>query len=119
MAADESGETRVTQNEGGSPQFAAPDGRSIYSRQGLTGTLWSVSTESGKEKAVTTAFTGIFYFFTGRSLLFVYRRWRRSATLLVASLPGEQTVLDPQYQDRIRGFRSPLGSQMLVRSCFS
>ena len=94
MAADGSGQTRVTQNEGGSPLFAAPDGRSIYYRQDLTGTLWSVSTENGEEKAVTTHSPASFAFSPDGAYFSYIDDGDDHATLVVASLPGGQTVAE-------------------------
>lgn len=50
MNADGTDQTQVTSKEGGSPIFVAPDGRIVYYRHGIDGTLWSVTLENGKEK---------------------------------------------------------------------
>ena len=117
MAADGSGQTRVTQNEGGSPLFAAPDGRSIYYRQDLTGTLWSVSTENGEEKAVTTQSPASFAFSPDGAYFSYIEDGDDHTTLVVASLPGGQTVAEfaiPGSHTRL-----PIAARyrMLVRSC--
>ncbi len=50
MARDGSGQTQVTRSEGGSPAYATSDGKTLFYRHAISGTLWSVSLESGEEK---------------------------------------------------------------------
>lgn len=52
MNADGTDQIQITSKEGGSPIFIAPDGKTVYYRHGIDGTLWSVSVENGEERLV-------------------------------------------------------------------
>lgn len=52
MGTDGSDQTQVTSREGGSPQYVTLDGKTLFYRHAIDGTLWSVSLETGEEKLV-------------------------------------------------------------------
>ncbi|HEX6125956.1 MAG TPA: winged helix-turn-helix domain-containing protein [Pyrinomonadaceae bacterium] len=52
MNRDGSNQVQVTHREGGAPMFVTPDGKIVYYKHSITGTLWSVSLETGEERLV-------------------------------------------------------------------
>ncbi len=52
MNIDGSNQVQVTQSDGGAPIFASADGKLVYYKHAMLGTLWSVSLENGTEVAV-------------------------------------------------------------------
>lgn len=50
MNSDGSDVRQITQKEGGAPVFETPDGKTLYYRHSIKGTLWAISLETAEER---------------------------------------------------------------------
>lgn len=62
MNTDGSNQIQVTTTDGGAPMFATPDGKLLYYKSAIHGTLWSVSLETGEQRQVIDQLKKVFAF---------------------------------------------------------
>lgn len=92
MNADGSSQTQVTKNEGGIAVFVSTDGKTLYFRHAIHGTLWSVSLESGEEKSFFDRPKPSFAFSPDGSMFAFEEKNGENLVLTIAS-SGERTAI--------------------------
>jgi Tol biopolymer transport system component/DNA-binding winged helix-turn-helix (wHTH) protein len=92
MNKDGSNQVQVTRKEGGAPMFATTDGKILYYKHSIHGTLWSVSLETGEEKLVLNEPKRTFAFSVDGSLVAFEERVADRTTIAVVSMPDGQRI---------------------------
>jgi Tol biopolymer transport system component/DNA-binding winged helix-turn-helix (wHTH) protein len=117
MNPDGSGQTRVTQKGGGVLVHVTPDGKLLYYRHAILGTLWSVSFDTGEEKQVFDQFKPHFAISPdGSTVAFEEKRGDDLALTLISLADGKtvKSFVLPKERPRLLEFLwTPDGTAIL------
>lgn len=118
MNSDGSDARQITQREGGAPVFATPDGKTLYYRHSLKGSLWSISLETGDESEVFSESKPFFAFAPDGSMFAFPGKQGDKIVLTISSASNPEAIksiaLPDETQLLLDAAWMPNGSDLLA-----